>query len=163
MRIEQACCSTGCAWCCTKDVVLELFLFSKYLTTLKYQIELLVIRLHTDSSFSIERVGAFRSVKGLGPTIEIKKKKYIWNKIKLLSFSSFAPKGHLVCPKCVDIDYISSHQLGMWSWTYTVLNIIHTPWKITSFFRFFICKSYYAGTSCVSFVLLLLSTNPRVS
>lgn len=86
--LKHACSSTGCAWCCTKDVVLELFLFSKYLTTLKCQIELLAIWLYADvdSSFSIERVGAFRSVKGLGPTIEIKKKKNIWNKIKLWSF-----------------------------------------------------------------------------
>lgn len=49
--------------------VLELFL----LTTLTCQIELLAVRLYADfdSSFSIEHVGAFRSVKGLGPTIKI--------------------------------------------------------------------------------------------
>lgn len=52
--------------------VLELFL----LTTLTCQIELLAVWLYADfdSGFSIERVGAFRSVKGLGPTIKIIKK-----------------------------------------------------------------------------------------
>lgn len=55
-----------------------LFFLSKYLTKLKCQFELLAVRLYADfdSSLSIERVGAFRSVKGPGPTIEIKIKTF---------------------------------------------------------------------------------------
>ena len=48
-------------------------------------------------------------------------------------------------------------------WYAVVLKILRTPWKITFFFRFFICKSCYVGTSCVSFVYLLLCTNPHMS
>lgn len=85
--IKYACSSSGCAWRCSEKVV-ELF----HLTTLKCQTELLAVWLYADLDyrFSAEHLGAFRSVKGRGPTIKNKtkekEKKPIWNKIKLWSF-----------------------------------------------------------------------------
>lgn len=65
------------------NVVLELFLFSVVFNNMENVrlnswlcgCMLTIFFFFLDSSFSRERVGAFRSVKGLGPTMEIKKKK----------------------------------------------------------------------------------------